>query len=146
LPIISDAKQKRLSYFSQNNNNNNEDINGDGGSGEGGQNPENKTAKLDPDIKKIKQLRNVLNVIEWVENPDMKSNDNWEMQSNQIGAVSFSLPCAAVYERTIKNEVNRLQIEAFNKKILDMYDDPNLAYSLYENEINKLKKPQSFSK
>ncbi len=145
MPIISDAKQKRLSYFNQNNNNN-EDLNGEGTAGETSQNQDNKTTKLDPEIKKIKQLRNVLNVIEWVENPDMKTSENCEIDSKEIGAVSFSLPCAAIYERTIKNELSRLQIEAYNKKILDIYDDPNEAYSLYENELNKIKQPKSFSK
>jgi hypothetical protein len=87
-------------------------------------------------MKKLKNYQKVLKTMSWVESS--KETPVEDLQA-ETGAVSYSLPCAALYDRTIKNEIKRLEIEIYNKKILEIYDQPHLAFSQYEEELNKLK-------
>ena len=90
--------------------------------------------KLSPEMKKLKTYQHVLKTMNWVETTG-EVND----EERPTGAISFSLPCAALYDRTVKNEIKRLEIEIYNKKILEIYDNPNLAVAQYEEELKKLK-------
>jgi hypothetical protein len=89
-----------------------------------------------PEIKKLKNYQKVLNTISWVES---SKETNVEDIQAETGGISYSLPCAALYDRSIKNEIKRLEIELYNKKILEIYDQPHLAFSQYEEEVNKLR-------
>jgi hypothetical protein len=40
------------------------------------------------------------------------------------GGVTFSLPTPVVYNRTVNNEIKRLEIENYNRKILEIYENP----------------------
>ncbi len=133
--MISDTKQKRLSYFNQNNLQ--EETQNQLGEGEGTHeaSPDLKH-RSDSEVKKMKNYQNVLTVVNWIENQETSES----LMQAQTGAVTYSLPCGALQDRTIRNEISRLHIELYNKKILEMYEDPNSAYSQYEEQVSKLKK------
>lgn len=89
-----------------------------------------------PEIKRLKNYQKILKTISWVES---SKETTIEDINAETGAISYSLPCAALYDRSIKNEIKRLEIELYNKKILEIYDQPHLAFSQYEEEVNKLR-------
>jgi hypothetical protein len=72
----------------------------------------------------------------WVESSKETVFDDLQAET---GAVAYSLPCAALYDRSIKNEIKRLEIEIYNRKILEIYENPHQAFTQYEDELNKLK-------
>ena len=51
------------------------------------------------------------------------------------GSVSFSLPCEAILDRTVRNEVKRLELELVNKKLLSIYESPLTAMMNHEDLI-----------
>ena len=51
------------------------------------------------------------------------------------GSVSFSLPCEAILDRTVRNEVKRLELELVNKKLLSIYESPLTAMMNHEELI-----------
>ena len=140
VPIINDTNQKRLSYFAQNNT---QEVQTQNQEGESSSQVKESKPKMDSDLRKIKSYRNVVNVVRWIESQENISNDENLISSIETGAVSYSLPCAALNDRTFANEISRLQIEVYNKKILEMYEDPNKAYITYEEDLNKLRKSVS---
>lgn len=62
------------------------------------------------------------------------NNDNLQININP-GAVSFSFPCEAIYERKFENEIMRLKIENLNKKFLNLYERPSLEITKYILEL-----------
>ena len=50
------------------------------------------------------------------------------------GGISFSLPCEAVLNRGIKNELKRIKIEIQNKKLLNLYENPVDTISTYKEK------------
>jgi hypothetical protein len=56
-----------------------------------------------------------------------------EEEECDAGAISYSLPCPAVYNRTIHNEIKRLEIENYNKKLLELYENPLSKMNLINN-------------
>jgi hypothetical protein len=89
-------------------------------------------SKSNSDIKKLKNYTNILNIINKIEN-------NRQTEEVETGAVSFALPCQAIYNRSVKNEIKRLEFEIYNKKLLEIYENPGQALSLYEEDIKKIK-------
>ena len=66
---------------------------------------------------------------------DKKNNKN--ENKNEIinpGGISFSLPCEAVLNRGIKNELKRIKIEIQNKKLLNLYENPVDTISTYKEK------------
>jgi len=99
----------------------------------GDKNLNSNDSKFDSDIKKLKTLKNVVKTIDWLE-----ANHCNNKIDSETGGVCYALPCAALYDRTFKNEISRIEIEIYNKKFLDMYENPSAAYSQYEEEINAI--------
>lgn len=137
VPIINDVKQKRLSHFRHNSTDETQVQNAED---EKSNKLNENTPNVDSDLRKIKNYQNVMNIVRWVETQENIPTDENPISINQVGSVTYSLPCAAVYDRSFANEISRLQIEIYNKKILEMYQNPNKAYSVYEEELNKIRK------
>lgn len=93
--------------------------------------------KQSPELKKYKTYMNMLKTLNWIENsPEMDDESNIKADT---GAVSYALPCQAIYSRSVKNEIKRLEIEIYNKKLLEMYDNPGQALLQYEDDLVKIK-------
>jgi hypothetical protein len=45
-------------------------------------------------------------------------------ENNESGGISYGMPCEAIYDRNIQNEIKRLEIELINQKFLRIYEDP----------------------
>lgn len=94
------------------------------------------TPKFSTELKKFKTYQKVLKTINFIET----ANENAEEEIvADTGAISFALPCQALYNRTIKNELKRLEVEIYNKKLLNLYDNPAQEMLQYEEELKKLK-------
>jgi hypothetical protein len=91
--------------------------------------------KFNPDFKKLKMYNQILKISNWIENNNNFEPADSSMSNISTGSVSYSLPCAAIYNRTVTNEIKRLEIENYNRKILEIYDNPLAALSRYEEEI-----------
>ena len=65
---------------------------------------------------------------------DKKDNNNKNEEKINPGAISFSLPCEAVLNRGIKNELKRIKIEIQNKKIINLYENPINTISNYKEK------------
>jgi hypothetical protein len=47
------------------------------------------------------------------------------------------MPCAALLNRSFEHEIKRLEIENYNKKLLDLYENPEQFMENYDyNEIS----------
>lgn len=57
-------------------------------------------------------------------------------QEIKSGAISFSLPCEAVLNRGVENEIKRMEFEIANKKIIGMYENPFTTCMAHEDVIN----------
>lgn len=53
------------------------------------------------------------------------------------GAISYSLPCVAVMNRSYENELKRLEIESYNKSLLEIYDKPQNLIAQYKAYCEK---------
>lgn len=52
-------------------------------------------------------------------------NEKYTITNNTLpGAISYSLPCPALMNRGLQNEIIRLEIEIHNKKLLSIYEKP----------------------
>ena len=82
--------------------------------------------KKNSDYEKYNYYRKIQNLL------DKKNNKN-ENKNETInpGGISFSLPCEAVLNRGIKNELKRIKIEIQNKKLLNLYENPVDTISTY---------------
>ena len=65
---------------------------------------------------------------------DKKDNNNKNEEKINPGAISFSLPCEAVLNRGIKNELKRIKIEIQNKKLINLYENPINTISNYKEK------------
>ena len=65
---------------------------------------------------------------------DKKDNNNKKEEKINPGAISFSLPCEAVLNRGIKNELKRIKIEIQNKKLINLYENPINTISNYKEK------------
>lgn len=72
--------------------------------------------------------------LEVLDEDNIINNDNFQININS-GAISFSFPCEAIYERKFENEIMRLKIENLNKKFLNLYERPSLEISKYIMEL-----------
>ena len=52
------------------------------------------------------------------------------------GSITYSLPCEALTDRNIDNELKRLEIEITNNKIIEMYIDPENTINQYKDKID----------
>ncbi len=57
-------------------------------------------------------------------NEDENSISFANMSKVNPGAISYSLPCEAVLNRDIDNEILRLEIENYNKRMISIYEKP----------------------
>ncbi len=53
---------------------------------------------------------------------------------NEPGAITYSLPCQALFDRSFEHEIRRLEIENYNKKLLDLYENPQQFMENYDIE------------
>ena len=65
---------------------------------------------------------------------DKKDNNNKNEEKINPGAISFYLPCEAVLNRGIKNELKRIKIEIQNKKLINLYENPINTISNYKEK------------
>ncbi len=93
------------------------------------------SSKICSDAKKLKTFKKILKTMNWIET----SSEPSEEFMAETGAITYSLPCEAVYNRNIRNEIKRLEIEMYNRKILEMYDNPAEAFANFEEDMKKLK-------
>ncbi len=52
----------------------------------------------------------------------------------ETGSVCYGVPTEAVYNRTIENEIKRLEVELINQKLLKIYVDPKTALTNYQEQ------------
>ena len=86
-------------------------------------------AKIHPDLKKLKIYQEITKIA-------LLYDVNSAKTSSSSGAVSYSLPTEAVYNRSVKNEIKRLEIENYNRKILELYENPKQAVERCSNNSN----------
>jgi hypothetical protein len=84
-----------------------------------GQSTQQGSNKIHSDLKKFKLYEEIGRISAL---GDLNSYAN--TSSVPTGAVTYSLPTAAVYNRTVHNETKRLEIENYNRKILEIYENP----------------------
>ena len=83
---------------------------------------------------KYKKFKEIINEFEKENlNNSNKNNNNEEIKS---GSISYSLPCEALLDRNIDNELKRLEIEITNNKIIQMYIDPENTINQYKEKID----------
>ena len=87
--------------------------------------------KKDSDFEKYNYYRKIQNLLD---KKYKKNNNNNEQKEVNPGAISFSLPCEAVLNRGIKNELKRIKIEIQNKKIINLYENPINTISNYKEK------------
>lgn len=90
--------------------------------------------KKNPELGLINSYKQILKIKHHIEKT---SRSNGPVDS---GAVSFSLPCQALYDRSFENELQRLEIEHYNRKLLEMYDNPSEALQKYSSYVESLNK------
>jgi len=78
--------------------------------------------KIHSDLRKLKLYQDIGRVSAIGE-----INQCLNQASIPTGGVSFSLPTTVVYNRTVSNEIKRLEIENYNRKILEIYENPSSA-------------------
>jgi hypothetical protein len=89
------------------------------------------TYKKNNELNLISTYRNIVQI-----KNALDKNGNI-INTNEIGAISYSLPQQLVYNRSFENEILRLELELYNKKILELYENPAEALSKYNlNEQN----------
>jgi len=86
-------------------------------------------AKINPDLKKLK-------IYQYISKIAQSYDINSAEETSSSGAVSYSLPTEAVYNRSMKNEIKRLEIENYNRKILEIYENPKQAVEKFSNNSN----------
>lgn len=91
-----------------------------------------KINKLGNTLQKLSAYNGEVNDDVKKEFDDLLKNINEEEISTSLtnitkinpGAISYSLPCEAVLNREIDNEILRLEIENYNKKMISIYEKP----------------------
>ena len=86
--------------------------------------------KKNSEFEKYNYYRKIQNLLD-------KKNKNKNNNNEEIinpGAISFSLPCEAILNRGIKNELKRIKIEIQNKKIINLYENPINTISNYKEK------------
>ena len=68
-------------------------------------------------LKKVVEINNMINKV------------STQFRESKIylklaGAISYSVPCAALLDRSFENEIRRLEVEAYNSRILELYEKP----------------------
>ena len=69
-------------------------------------------------LKKVLEIQTLLNKAR--KSPLLESIFRHKL----AGAISYSLPCAALINRTYENEILRLEIENSNNRIIELYEKP----------------------
>lgn len=62
---------------------------------------------------------------------------NTNKHNCESGAISYGLPTEAVYNRSIENELKRLEIELVNQKFLKIYEEPKNSLMNFNEQNNK---------
>ena len=88
--------------------------------------------KKNSEFEKYNYYRKIQNLLD-KKNKNKNKNNNNEENINP-GAISFSLPCEAILNRGIKNELKRIKIEIQNKKIINLYENPINTISNYKEK------------
>jgi hypothetical protein len=83
--------------------------------------------------KKLKEIINELESDNIINKNNNNNNNNNEIKS---GSITYSLPCEALTDRNIDNELKRLEIEITNNKIIEMYIDPENTINQYKDKID----------
>ncbi len=99
-------------------------------------------SKLNPHLKAFKTYSNLLksiNKFEVMKSETTNENITYIGPNVESGAVSYALPCQALNNRGIKNEMRRLEIEMYNKKMIELYENPGNALNLYDGDLKKFK-------
>ena len=86
--------------------------------------------KKNSEFEKYNYYRKIQNLLD---KKNKNKNNNNEENINP-GAISFSLPCEAILNRGIKNELKRIKIEIQNKKIINLYENPINTISNYKEK------------
>ena len=82
----------------------------------------NKKNKIKIDNNKKKEKINTKNFyFLYLDKLKKLKNSNDECES---GGISYSLPCESIYFRSVNNEIKRVEIEIYNKELINIYDDP----------------------
>ncbi len=84
--------------------------------------------KKNSEFEKYNYYRKIQNLL------DKKNKNNNNEENINPGAISFSLPCEAILNRGIKNELKRIKIEIQNKKIINLYENPINTISNYKEK------------
>lgn len=98
--------------------------------------------KTNHELNKYKAYKQLLKIHNWLEKGENTSHDNMELVNKPVdtGAISYSLPSAAIYSRSLENEIRRLEIELYNQKVIEIYDNPLKAMTKYEEELENIMK------
>jgi E3 ubiquitin-protein ligase synoviolin len=71
------------------------------------------------------------------------NNSNYDLNNkiNEInpGSISYSLPCEALLDRGINNELKRIEIEFLNQKLMNIYQNPVEIITQFKLENDELK-------
>jgi hypothetical protein len=96
-----------------------------------GQSTQRELAKIHPDMKKLKIYQEIARIAALTE-----VNQGSDNVASSSGAVSYSLPTSALLNRSISNEIKRLEIENYNRKIMEIYENPlNAVSRSWDNKL-----------